>query len=164
MSSKHDDYIDIKGLHDLLDVITCSSFSPNDKAKIIAIAQEKISEQSKFYKHASNFVKESKTLDIIFDVITDLDLWEETDSNGFIDGRGLEPREIVQIAASKDSPYGKMDIINDDDLEIFNQETDFFDETVGDPSIKKVIDDLFNEQHDPNIFTTFDHSRFDGQR
>ncbi len=97
-------------------------------------------------------IREAQLMDSLLQAMGRLDDWNDTESiTNYVDGRGLEPDQIVHRAETMKPKriacegLGKhMDIINDVDLDVFLE-----DEDGEDDSHEEWLDDLV---HDPEIY------------
>jgi len=106
-------------LHTLLEEIAPEAHNYDETGKIIATASAIITKKynsRKLTKTSSRQVEAFLT-DALLQSMGILDSWEDDYSNGFVDGRGLSPSQLInRVATSAKSNWGNMPIINPDGL------------------------------------------------
>jgi hypothetical protein len=102
-----------------LEEIAPEAHNYDETAKIIATASAIITKKynsRKLTKTSSRQVEAFLT-DALLQSMGILDSWEDDYSNGFVDGRGLSPSQLInRVATSAKSNWGNMPIINPDGL------------------------------------------------
>jgi len=106
-------------LHTLLEEIAPEAHNYDETGKIIATASAIITKKynsRKLTKTSSRQVEAFLT-DALLQSMGILDSWEDDYSNGFVDGRGLSPSQLInRVATSAKSNWGNMPIINPEGL------------------------------------------------
>ena len=106
-------------LHTLLEEIAPEAHNYDETGKIIATASAIITKKynsRKLTKTSSRQV-EAYLTDALLQSMGILDSWEDDYSNGFVDGRGLSPSQLInRVAKSPKSNWGNMPIINPEGL------------------------------------------------
>jgi hypothetical protein len=106
-------------LHTLLEEIAPEAHNYDETAKIIATASAIINKKynsRKLTKTSSRQV-EAYLTDALLQSMSVLETWEDDFSNGYVDGRGLSPMQLIKrVASSAKSSFGNMDILNPEGL------------------------------------------------
>ena len=125
-------------LHELLLDIAPEQHTVAEQARVIAEASEVYSQIYANNKRVAGKVSESSVvheahmMDALLQALASYPSQDDDDDFGadYVNGIGLDPREIVRHAAAGEGSrhngsknFGNMDILNDDDLDVFFKES-----------------------------------------
>lgn len=135
----------------LLDI--APGYSDEEQAIIVAEASSIFARQERTASKRVAVQRESRMMDAVLAALKQMQDWEEESDTTYIDGRGRSADQIVRSAGKfkRGTPDLGLDILNDDDMDVFFFEPDSREATainLGDG----ILNDLDEEVHPDSLY------------